>query len=118
MMKNQTDLTITHQKKLRRRLLAEQSTLEQKIATRRNTEENDPRNNLDRGDLARDVSALDRRMALLDIEEELLAQVQAALQRMDAGTYGICTQCGRAIDPQRLEALPHAALCMDCHTAG
>ena len=41
-----------------------------------------------------------------------LAQVDAALERLDDGTYGICTGCGRPISSERLEAVPWAATCV------
>ena len=44
----------------------------------------------------------------------LLVQIDDALRRMDAGTYGICERCGDQINIERLEALPYARLCMDC----
>ena len=44
----------------------------------------------------------------------LLTQIDDALRRMDAGTYGLCERCGKMIDVARLEALPYALLCMDC----
>ncbi len=40
--------------------------------------------------------------------------IRAALQRLDAGTYGRCTRCGQAIAPARLSARPEAATCMSC----
>jgi len=43
-----------------------------------------------------------------------LAQVNGALQRMDEGTYGKCTECGAEINTRRLEARPYAARCIDC----
>lgn len=43
-----------------------------------------------------------------------LRQVNRALARLNAGTYGICTDCGEAIDPRRLEALPFAERCISC----
>lgn len=44
----------------------------------------------------------------------MLAQIDEALRRMDAGNYGTCERCGNAIEAARLEALPYATLCMDC----
>ena len=44
----------------------------------------------------------------------LLIQIDDALRRMDAGTYGICGGCGKPIEAERLEAIPYATLCMDC----
>ncbi|MGH9037439.1 MAG: TraR/DksA family transcriptional regulator [Acidimicrobiia bacterium] len=43
-----------------------------------------------------------------------MEEVDRALGRMDAGTYGICERCGKRISVARLEALPYAALCIDC----
>ena len=46
--------------------------------------------------------------------EHVLADIDAALKRIEDGTYGICTNCGRQIAPERLEARPWATLCIDC----
>jgi len=43
-----------------------------------------------------------------------LEDIRAALARLDAGTYGVCTECGDPIDAKRLEALPYAATCIEC----
>jgi len=43
-----------------------------------------------------------------------LRQVEEALVRYDAGTYGICEDCGREIDIARLEAIPYTSLCLRC----
>ena len=45
---------------------------------------------------------------------ETLADVDAALARMDAGTYGACVHCGAAIPDGRLELRPFAAACVPC----
>ena len=44
----------------------------------------------------------------------MLNAIDAALKRMDDGTYGTCTNCGREIPAERLEAYPWASLCIDC----
>jgi len=46
--------------------------------------------------------------------EHVLADIDAALKRIEEGTYGICTNCGKLIAVERLEALPWATLCIDC----
>lgn len=53
-------------------------------------------------------------MTLEDNARDMLAQIDRALIRMDDGTYGICTRCGKPIDPHRLEAVPAADLCITC----
>ncbi len=45
---------------------------------------------------------------------ETLADIQAALARLDDGTYGICVDCGEQIQAERLEALPAAPRCLSC----
>jgi RNA polymerase-binding protein DksA len=44
---------------------------------------------------------------------ETLAEIDAALQRIEAGTYGICEVCGKSIGAERLSALPWTRLCID-----
>jgi len=46
--------------------------------------------------------------------EHVLAEIDAALKRIEDGTYGICTNCGKPIPEERLEARPWATLCIDC----
>ena len=58
-----------------------------------------------------------RDLALRDRNEQHLAAVEAALERLDAGTFGRCTSCHRAVGEQRLDALPWAALCIECQRA-
>lgn len=57
---------------------------------------------------------MEKNLGLLENLRGQLAMTDAALARLDQGSYGVCTNCGRPIDPDRLEALPHAALCIDC----
>lgn len=58
---------------------------------------------------------------VLEGEEEValaeMAAIRAALARIEEGVYGYCASCGKAIAPARLEALPHAALCIECASA-
>jgi DnaK suppressor protein len=51
---------------------------------------------------------------LEETDGRLLAAIDEALARIDAGTYGICVNCGAQIAPERLEAMPWATLCIDC----
>jgi RNA polymerase-binding protein DksA len=44
----------------------------------------------------------------------LLAAIDAALARIENGTYGTCVNCGAQIASERLEAMPWATLCIDC----
>jgi RNA polymerase-binding protein DksA len=49
-----------------------------------------------------------------DNAEQVLSEIDAALQRIDDRTYGICFNCGNEIPQARLEANPWASLCIDC----
>jgi RNA polymerase-binding transcription factor DksA len=46
-----------------------------------------------------------------------LAEVEAAVQRLDRGTYGTCEGCGQPIAPARLEARPASRTCIECASA-
>ncbi len=55
-----------------------------------------------------------RDLALRDRNDRHLAEVEAAIARLDDGSYGTCVRCGRPIAPDRLDALPWAAQCIEC----
>jgi RNA polymerase-binding transcription factor DksA len=52
--------------------------------------------------------------ALVRQAREHLAEVDAALERVEIGTYGVCEGCGEPIPPARLEARPAARRCVTC----
>jgi RNA polymerase-binding transcription factor DksA len=56
-------------------------------------------------------------VALLDAEGHTLADVNAALDRLDRGAFGRCDGCGRPIAKARLDALPYARRCIRCARA-
>ncbi len=56
----------------------------------------------------------DLELALTQNARHLLEQGERALARIDAGTYGVCESCGRAIGKARLLAFPRATLCVAC----
>lgn len=51
---------------------------------------------------------------LRSIRATVLSQIDAALARMEDGTYGTCGRCGKPIAKARLAALPQASLCLNC----
>ena len=51
---------------------------------------------------------------LIAKEESLLGEVNAALARIDAGTFGLCETCKRAISRTRLDAVPYSRQCIRC----
>lgn len=64
-------------------------------------------------DTATELSDADREVALIEAAGDQRAQVVAALQRLDDGTYGRCVDCGREIPEARLEVRPEAARCIE-----
>jgi len=54
----------------------------------------------------------ERDQSLVDNVRDLIEKVEAALARLRDGSYGRCEKCGEAIEPERLEALPYATLCL------
>jgi RNA polymerase-binding protein DksA len=57
-----------------------------------------------------------RDLALRERAEGQLELVDAALQRLEDGTFGTCLRCAKPIAPERLEALPWAAHCITCQS--
>jgi DnaK suppressor protein len=55
-------------------------------------------------------------LRLRDRDRKLIGKIQEALARLDAGTFGTCIACGRAIGAARLRARPVTDLCIDCKT--
>ena len=63
---------------------------------------------------ASEVFAQQRDLALRDKSGKGLELVDAAIGRLDAGTFGSCLRCGAEIPAERLEVLPWAAFCVRC----
>jgi RNA polymerase-binding protein DksA len=69
------------------------------------------------GDAEDDATAnlvVDLNLAEIDRDVEELRAVQAAIARLRRGEYGVCQACGNEIPAARLEAVPEAALCVEC----
>lgn len=107
---------------VRQRLEADRQRLEDDINMRTHgSEEVAPVDRLlDSGGLAGheadDADALadyDREQAIVRNSRAILAQVNAALDRLNNGTYGTCARCGKEINPRRLEELPYALYCIE-----
>jgi RNA polymerase-binding protein DksA len=63
---------------------------------------------------ATETLELEKRLNLENRIRQEMAKVEHALDKIVKGTYGLCDNCGKPIDPQRLEALPQATVCMNC----
>ena len=62
------------------------------------------------------TATLDREIdyTLEENSEHVLAEIDGALERIAAGTYGTCATCGQPIAEERLDAIPYATQCIDC----
>ncbi|MHB0875320.1 MAG: TraR/DksA C4-type zinc finger protein [Anaerolineae bacterium] len=74
-----------------------------KTETDASTQEGDP-----------DIYERERNLAFLESAEQRLEAVERAIRTLEKGTYGFCERCGRAIERERLEALPDTTLCLSC----
>lgn len=55
-------------------------------------------------------------LSLMQSEGDTLGQVEAAIERIEEGQYGACTNCGGAIKKSRLNAIPYTPYCIECAT--
>ena len=78
------------------------------VATARTISDDQP----DPGDLSRVDELRDEYFALAETDSQILAQVRAALRRIEQGTYGRCMVDGGPIDPKRLESVPWTPYCL------
>ena len=65
------------------------------------------------GDLASETHDREVEYGLEENGDEVVSEIDAALKRIDDGTYGVCASCGQPIGKERLEARPWATLCID-----
>jgi YteA family regulatory protein len=68
-------------------------------------------------EIASELFDMQHQMALKKHQKNELDQINQAREKMEKGTYGICEECGKDIDPSRLELLPHAKQCIECAKA-
>ena len=68
------------------------------------------------GDVATDCFETEFTVGLMETKDDTLHQIEEALERMEAGVYGTCSDCGREVPRARLNAIPYAAQCVQCAT--
>ena len=115
---------ITHTKKelveLRQRLEAERAELQEQLTTIEETSFATSQSEIS-GEVSFDEENADagsftfereRDLSIENNVRDLMGKIERALTRMDEGTYGICSRCGRPIEKARLKALPYADLCI------
>jgi DnaK suppressor protein len=101
--------------KYRERLLAQQQQIERRIfRIGSDLYDMESERDIERTDHVQEEAVNDTMMALDERSRHLVEEIQAALGRIDDGTYGDCEVCGEPINPARLEALPIARRCVRC----
>lgn len=65
-------------------------------------------------DASAEIFEHEKTLAVEGAFEDMLAEVRHALHKIDAGTYGLCDNCGGHIAMERLEVRPQASLCIPC----
>lgn len=88
--------------------------LERVQAARANEQEGSSEDAPDLGDRALSTVTRDLSYRLTAGERDILKRIDAALDRIENGTYGACTSCGKAVQQGRLNAVPWARHCIDC----
>ena len=78
---------------------------------------NKERDVLDQGESSEVDIQEDIEFALIQMKSETLNKIDAALRRLEDGSYGDCFECGEEISEARLRALPFAVRCKDCEEA-
>ncbi len=105
---------------LRVRLEQEHAELEEQLTTIEDTSFAATQSDLS-GDVGLDDESADAGTATFEREKDLsieqnvrdlLQKIERALQKIDAGTYGICERCGKPIEKARIKALPYVDLCI------
>jgi DnaK suppressor protein len=72
----------------------------------------------DMEELGSDNADQELTVSLLESNKSILDQIEAAIERIEDGTYDRCEECGGKIPKTRLEAIPYAALCIHCASQG
>ena len=105
---------------LRQRLLDERGELQEQLTTIEETSFSTSQSDLS-GEVSFDEENADagtftfereRDLSIENNVRDLLGKIDRALVRMDEGTYGICSRCGKPIEKARLRALPYVDLCL------
>ena len=105
---------------LRQRLLEEKAELQEQLTTIEETSFATSQSDIS-GEVSFDEENADagtftfereRDLSIENNVRDLLGKIDRALARMDEGTYGICSRCGKPIEKARLRALPYVDLCL------
>ncbi len=111
-------MTDSQRDEFRRKLIDQREEVQKNLDAHESTL-NTPSDNRDfvGADKAQELENREADSALVLSEENLLVKINHALERIEAGTYGICEGCSAEIPLLRLEAKPSVSLCIRCQEA-
>ncbi len=109
-----SDLTFHRERllALRARLLGDMTQMEDNALNKDQTKTTSMPTSM--AELGSDNSDQELTLSLLGSDKDALDQIEAAIQRVEEGSYGRCEECGAKIPKPRLEAIPYAAQCIHC----
>lgn len=121
MSDSRDDLSESQLTLLKKKLSEQQTGLRAEVQEERAESDNErlrrtDREVQDRGDEANTEQWREANAAMIDHHVEEIGGIQAALARMESGTYGYCVDCGEGIGFQRLQAYPSANRCLSCQS--
>lgn len=99
-------------KEFRARLIEERDSILHKIERLREEVKVELEFEADEGDP--ELPEREKNLSLLATFEERLEEINLALDKLSAGNYGVCLNCGKPIDPERLKIVPEAQYCVPC----
>lgn len=106
---------------IKAKLQAERKRLCHQLKELGGTESGELRTDVDYGDGFADAAAATAErteaIGLIDSLHAMLVNVDAALERLEEGTYGTCVECGKQIGEARLEFRPESIYCVSCKSA-
>lgn len=103
----------TDLEQIKKELLVRKKELEEELE-RLSSEKMSDSQSQDDGDQVVSITMESLRNALQDTEYQEYRMIVAALQSIDAGTYGVCQECGDQISEKRLKYNPNARCCLPC----
>jgi DnaK suppressor protein len=109
-----SDLTFHRERllALRARLQGDTAQMEDNALNKDHSKSTSMPNNM--AELGTDNFDQELTLRVLGSENEALAQIEAAIERIEDGVYGLCERCGEKIPKSRLDAIPYAEQCVRC----
>jgi len=90
------------------------SQMEDRLTTALDEYSNNPKYSDSFAEFGSDSADRENTFYFITREKRYLNQIEQALENIKNGIYGICSECGKEIDPERLQAVPTTTICLSC----